>query len=99
VGESVPTGWNGFDVAFSHEVLYLLHDLTSHAAAIHRALAPGGVYYAVMGEHVDAPTMFNWHAENAERLHLPPLCALDDVIASALSDDAAPPTGKPVKAV
>ena len=73
VGESVPAGWNGFDVAVSHEVLYLLRDLTSHAAAIH---------YAVMGVHADAPTMADWHAQNAERLHLPPLYALDDVIAS-----------------
>jgi SAM-dependent methyltransferase len=82
VGESVPAGWNAFDVAFSHEVLYLLEDLTPHAAAIHDALAPGGVYYAVMGVHADAPTMVDWHARNAERLHLPPLHALDDVIAS-----------------
>src|SRR5215831_2060279 len=25
--ESVPAGWNDFDVAFSHEVLYLIDDL------------------------------------------------------------------------
>jgi SAM-dependent methyltransferase len=82
VGESVPAGWNAFDVAFSHEVLYLLEDLTPHAFAIRNALGPGGVYYAVMGVHADAPTMVDWHARNAERLHLPPLHALDDVIAS-----------------
>src|SRR5437879_1362863 len=29
--ETVPDGWDGFDVAFSHEVLYLLHDLSAHA--------------------------------------------------------------------
>src|SRR6516165_4785588 len=31
---TVPSGWTGFDVAFSHEVLYVLHDLPAHAAAL-----------------------------------------------------------------
>jgi SAM-dependent methyltransferase len=82
VAETVPGSWDGFDVAFSHEVLYLIHDLSSHAAAIHRSLVPGGVYYAVMGVHADTPGMADWHARNAERLNLPPLYALDDVIGS-----------------
>ena len=30
---TVPGGWAEFDAAFSHEVLYLLHDLASHATA------------------------------------------------------------------
>ena len=33
VSDTVPARWDGFDVAFSHEVLYLLHDLPSHARA------------------------------------------------------------------
>jgi SAM-dependent methyltransferase len=82
VADTVPTGWDGFGVAFSHEVLYLVHDMGAHAAAIHEALVPGGVYYAVMGVHSAAPTMVEWHGENAERLQLPPLYALDDVIAA-----------------
>jgi SAM-dependent methyltransferase len=82
VGETVPADWDGFDVAFSHEVLYLIHDLVAHAAAIHRALVPGGVYYATMGVHAADPTMADWHERNAERLDLPALYALDDVIAS-----------------
>jgi SAM-dependent methyltransferase len=82
VAETVPTGWDGFDVAFSHEVLYLIHDMTAHAAAIHESLVPGGAYYAVMGVHAAAPTMADWHERNADRLHLPPLYALDDVIES-----------------
>jgi SAM-dependent methyltransferase len=80
VADTVPPGWGRFDVAFSHEVLYLIEDLTSHAAAIHRALRPGGVYYAVMGVHAAAPTMAEWHARNAERLRLPRLYTLDEVI-------------------
>jgi hypothetical protein len=30
--------------------------------------------------HADAPAMIEWHGRNAERLALPPLYALDDVI-------------------
>src|SRR5689334_20994593 len=49
--ETVPDGWTGFDAAFSHEVLYLLHDLPAHATAVFAALAPGAPYFAVMGVH------------------------------------------------
>jgi SAM-dependent methyltransferase len=82
VGDNVPADWDGVDVAFSHEVLYLIHDLGAHAAAIHGTLVPGGVYYATMGVHAAAPTMAEWHERNAERLNLPALYALDDVIAA-----------------
>jgi SAM-dependent methyltransferase len=78
---SVPEQWTGVDVAFSHEVLYLLPDLSSHAVAIHRSLRPGGVYYAVMGVHTRSPLMVEWHAANREALRLPPLYDIDDVIA------------------
>jgi SAM-dependent methyltransferase len=48
--------WQGrFDLAFCYEVIYLLPDLASHAAAIHAALRPGGVYDAVTGCHTDGP--------------------------------------------
>lgn len=79
--DTVPAGWRGFDAAFSHEVLYLLHDLSAHARAIFQALAPGGVYYAVMGVHAASPLMAEWHRANAERLHLPALYDIDGVIA------------------
>jgi SAM-dependent methyltransferase len=78
--DTVPVGWNGFDVAFSHEVLYLLHDLPAHAEAIFRALTPGGVYFAVIGVHAASPLMAKWHAANAEELRLPELYDIDDVI-------------------
>src|SRR6185437_6938019 len=32
--DTVPAGWRDFDVAFSHEVLYLLHHLPAHATAM-----------------------------------------------------------------
>src|SRR5579862_1666423 len=57
VADRVPPGWRDFDAAFSHEVLYLLHDLSAHAAAIYAALAPAASYYAVMGVHDGSPLM------------------------------------------
>jgi SAM-dependent methyltransferase len=80
--ESVPEEWSDVDVAFSHEVLYLLPDLATHAAAIHNCLRPGGVYFAVMGVHTSSPLMVEWHGANRSELHLPPLYAIDDVIAT-----------------
>jgi SAM-dependent methyltransferase len=79
--DTVPTGWRGFDAVFSHEVLYLLHDLPGHARAIFDALAPGGAYYAVMGVHAASPLMAKWHHANIEELHLPRLYDIDEVIA------------------
>jgi SAM-dependent methyltransferase len=80
VADTVPAGWNDFEIAFSHEVLYLIHDLAGHAAAIYEALAPGAPYYAVIGVHAGSPGIAQWHAENAERLNLPSLYSLEDVI-------------------
>jgi SAM-dependent methyltransferase len=78
---SVPAGWDGLDVAFSHEVLYLLDDLAAHAAAIFHALAPGGVYYAVLGVHAGSSRMAQWHRASARELRLPRLYDIDQVIA------------------
>ena len=81
VMDTVPVGWRDFDAAFSHEVLYLLHDLPAHAQAILGALVPGGVYYAVMGVHAASPLMAEWHRANVEELHLPELYDIDEVVA------------------
>jgi len=80
--ETVPTGWGDFDAAFSHEVLYLLHDLSSHAVAVFAALRPGASYYAVMGVHSGSPLMTEWHAANATALKLPELYDIDAVAAA-----------------
>jgi SAM-dependent methyltransferase len=80
IADTVPEGWSDFDVAFSHEVLYLLQDLTAHAANLFDALRPGGVYFAVMGVHEGSPMMSAWHAENAVELGLPRLYGLDEVV-------------------
>jgi hypothetical protein len=69
-------------VAFSHEVLYLLDDLGSHAAAIYDALRDGSPYFAVMGVHAGSALMARWHAEKAAELELPRLYDLDEVAAT-----------------
>ena len=79
VADTVPDGWGDFDVAFSHEVLYLLEDLPAHAAGLFGALKPGGSYFAVMGVHAGSPMMSAWHAECAVELGLPRLYDLDEV--------------------
>jgi trans-aconitate methyltransferase len=78
--DTVPDGWSGFDVAFSHEVLYLLHDHVSHAAAMFAALAPGAPYFAVMGVHAGSRLMAEWHASAAAELGMPKLYDLNEVV-------------------
>ena len=77
---TVPAGWAEFDAAFSHEVLYLLHDLASHAAAMFDALAPGAPYFAAMGVHAGSRMMSAWHESVAGELALPRLYDLDEVV-------------------
>jgi SAM-dependent methyltransferase len=85
VAHAVPDGWNGFDIAFSHEVLYLLEDLAAHADDVLAALKPGAPYFAVMGVHAESPLMSAWHAASAVELGLPRLYAIDEV-AGAFED-------------
>ncbi len=80
--DTVPTGWDHFDVAFSHEVLYLIADLPTHADAVFDALVPGGSYYAVMGVHAASPVMVDWHRAHSAELALPRLHDIDDVVTS-----------------
>jgi SAM-dependent methyltransferase len=80
VAQTVPDGWGEFDVAFSHEVLYVLKDLVTHATGLFAALKPRGSYFAVMGVHEESPMMSAWHAESAVELDLPRLYKLDEVV-------------------
>jgi SAM-dependent methyltransferase len=67
VGGTV-SGWaEEFDLAISHEVIYLVPDIAAHAADIFHALKSGGVYYAVTGCHTDNPLWPKWRALVAER--------------------------------
>jgi SAM-dependent methyltransferase len=79
VATTVPEGWSGFDAAFSHEVLYVLHDLASHARTLFGSLVDGGSYLATMGVHADSPLMVAWHGEQAAELDLPGPYRLEEV--------------------
>jgi Methyltransferase domain len=77
---TVPAGWAEFEAAFSHEVLYLLPDLASHAQATFAALEPGAPYFAVIGVHAGSRLMSAWHDSVASELGLPRLYDLDEVV-------------------
>ncbi|MEM6939069.1 MAG: class I SAM-dependent methyltransferase [Pseudomonadota bacterium] len=50
-----------FDLAFSHEVIYLVEDLEAHAASVAAALKPHAIYDAVTCCHADNPLWDRWH--------------------------------------
>ncbi|MBS0221899.1 MAG: class I SAM-dependent methyltransferase [Proteobacteria bacterium] len=60
-----------FDLAFSHEVIYLLPDPAAHALDIKAALRPGGAYIAAMGCHTDSALWPRWRALIAESSSIP----------------------------
>ncbi|WP_416671328.1 class I SAM-dependent methyltransferase [Egbenema bharatensis] len=47
-------------VAFSHEVLYLVQDLKRHTQEMFTCLQSQGVYYAALGCHSDNPLWATW---------------------------------------
>lgn len=79
VADTVPGEWGDFDVAFSHEVIYLIDDLAAHAADVHRALSPGASYYATLGVHADSALTAAWHASAVDELAMPPIRHVDEV--------------------
>ena len=52
-----------FNIAFSHDVIYLLPDLEEHAATISRVLKTNGVYYAATGCYAEMPLWPIWKKE------------------------------------
>lgn len=63
-------GWdNYFDIAFSHEVIYLIEDIKQHASDMLRTLKTGGIYYAVTGCHSDNPMWPEWRERVAKHTH------------------------------
>jgi len=70
-GSSAAALGRTFDYAFSHEVLYLLHDLAAHASDIRAALRPGGAYVAAMGCHTDSAVWPKWRKVIAETSSIP----------------------------
>ncbi len=60
VGDSPSGHVEAFDLAISHEVIYLIDDLEAHAEQMLAALKPGGVYYAITGCHTGNPDLDAW---------------------------------------
>lgn len=60
VADSASSLGRTFDYAFSHEVIYLLNDLSAHARDMKTALRPGGTYVAAMGCHTDSAVWPRW---------------------------------------
>ncbi len=60
VRESLEHLKSEIDVAFSHEVLYLVDNLEQHAKGMFAALKPNGAYYAALGCHTDNPLWSKW---------------------------------------
>ena len=56
----------GFDLAFSHEVIYLIGDLEAHATQVAATLKPGGHYDAITCCHADNPLWARWRPKIAE---------------------------------
>jgi SAM-dependent methyltransferase len=75
-----------FDYAFSHEVIYLLKDLTAHAEDIKASLRPGGSYVAAMGCHVDSAVWPHWRQLIAETSSIPIYDHSLEEVARAFSD-------------
>ncbi|MEM6891884.1 MAG: class I SAM-dependent methyltransferase [Pseudomonadota bacterium] len=62
---------DAFDLAFSHEVIYLMDDLENHARQIAAALNAGGHYDAVTCCHADNPLWQSWRPRIAEFSQIP----------------------------
>ena len=60
-----------FDFAFSHEVVYLLPDLSAHAHDMKAAVRVGGAYVAAMGCHTDSSVWPRWRKVIAETSSIP----------------------------
>lgn len=69
------------ELAFSHEVLYLLADLRHHAEQINAVLKPGGIYYAALGCHTGNPFYARWKPKIAKfnKITMPQDHSLNDV--------------------
>lgn len=67
VGDNPGAYVERFDLAISHEVIYLVKDLEAHARQMFAALKPGGVYYAITGCHTGNPDLDAWRRIVHER--------------------------------
>lgn len=60
-----------FDLAFSHEMIYLIEDLEAHGRQVAEVLRPGGHYDAVTCCHTKNPLYADWQPRIAAYSNLP----------------------------
>lgn len=75
-----------FDIAFSHEVVYLLPDIKEHAIEMRSVLKKGGVYYLAIGEYAENPLWVRWKKTVAEFSPVEPQTYSLQDIAQAFQD-------------
>lgn len=75
-----------FDIAFSHEVVYLLPDLLAHAREMRSVLKTGGIYYLAIGEYAENPLWERWRKTVSEFSPVPPQTYSLQDIAKAFQD-------------
>lgn len=93
--EELSNRHNHFDVAFSHEVLYLISNLRKHASDIFKCLKKGGVYYAAIGCHVDNPLWDEWLKMISEYSNIPVQSYSLDDYARAFFDEGFEVSARP----
>lgn len=85
-----------FDLALSHEVLYLLPDIQAHARQIAELLKPGGVYYAAIGEYEESPYWARWKKLLEDMSSVPPVGWSLKAICSAFHEAGLAVTVRPL---
>lgn len=60
VADSIPVLDKPVNFIFSHEVIYLVADLSAHMRHAHAALSCGSIYHAVLGCHTANPLWPSW---------------------------------------
>ena len=86
VSDSAAALGQTFDLAFSHEVVYLLPDLAAHAEDMKAAIRPGGAYIAAIGCHMDSASWPRWRKVIAETSSIPLYDHSLEDVARAFSD-------------
>jgi len=71
VSDNAASLGQSFDLAFSHEVVYLLPNLEAHAKDMAAAVRPGGAYIAAIGCHMDSASWPRWRKVIAESSSIP----------------------------
>lgn len=85
-----------FDLALSHEVLYLLPDIAAHARQMAELLKPGGVYYAAIGEYAESPFWARWEPLLVAKSAVPPVGWSLKAICTAFHDAGLAVTLRPL---